>query len=221
MRGMVESVLGLGHGSDVRWLDVLDLGCGLGQAGEHFRPLANRLVGLDVSKASVEMASRRGVYDEVLHGDIIIEEANKSNKNATEALQPASADLVLLSDVAPYFGDLHRLVTGLVTVLRPGAFILLNLDRPQADECPSSAPAGGSQTFPQSAFVLRPNGRWTHCPYYVEETFRSLGLEVRRTAVLTAQSRYRRGQDGLVVRLDRPLQQESIVYLLKGPASDA
>jgi hypothetical protein len=31
MRSMVEDALLLPYGSDIRWLDVIDLGCGLGQ----------------------------------------------------------------------------------------------------------------------------------------------------------------------------------------------
>lgn len=207
MRGMVHSTLGLESGSDVRWLDIVDLGCGLGQAGRHFRPLANRLVGLDVSKASVEVARGRGLYDEVVHADIEAE---------LTALQPGSADLVLLSDVAPYFGDLEALLPRLVALLRPGAFILLNLDRPQTEECPSSPASGASASCQQLPYVLRPSGRWVHCPNYVEETFRNLGLEVRRTAVLSAQTRYRRGPDGQIQKIDRLIQHDTVVYMLQG-----
>ena len=55
--------------SEKALLHILDLGCGTGLAGLMFRPLAETLVGVDLSSRMAERAEERGVYDKVLVGD--------------------------------------------------------------------------------------------------------------------------------------------------------
>ena len=43
-------------------LDILDLGCGTGLAGEAFKSLARRLDGIDLSPLMIERAKGRGIY---------------------------------------------------------------------------------------------------------------------------------------------------------------
>ncbi len=52
-------------------LDVADLGCGTGALGPLFRRLARRLDGVDLSPAMLGHADVRGVYDELVEGDLL------------------------------------------------------------------------------------------------------------------------------------------------------
>src|SRR6185312_3401290 len=47
---------------------MLDLGCGTGLAGTAFAPLADRLVGVDLSPAMVAQAENKQLYDRVATG---------------------------------------------------------------------------------------------------------------------------------------------------------
>lgn len=88
MREMIEAALGLppqwvggssGHGATVReggasslkWLDILDLGCGNGRMGRQLEPLANYMTGIDLSEEAIKQAMRRRTYDSIKHGDVL------------------------------------------------------------------------------------------------------------------------------------------------------
>lgn len=97
-----------------RRLEILDLGCGTGLAGESFAPLARSLVGVDASPRMLEAARRRGCYD-ALHAAEIEDWLAKA--------PPESFDLALAADVFIYIGDLREVFCGVARCLRPmGAF---------------------------------------------------------------------------------------------------
>ncbi len=50
-------------GRAMHFRGMLDLGCGTGLAGTAFRPLADRLVGVDLSPAMIAKAEEKGIYD--------------------------------------------------------------------------------------------------------------------------------------------------------------
>lgn len=93
---------------DFRFGNVLDLGCGTGLAGEIFRPICGKLVGIDLSPAMVAKARRKNLYDEVAAGELVA---------WLGAHSPASADLVLAADVFVYLGDLRPVLTEVARVL--------------------------------------------------------------------------------------------------------
>ena len=72
-----------------RKLDILDLGCGTGLCGVHFRPHAQRLTGVDLSQPMLAKAAARGIYDSLVSAD------------AAEFLHADNVpfDLVLAADV--------------------------------------------------------------------------------------------------------------------------
>ncbi len=51
---------------------ILDLGCGTGLVGEAFKDLAagGRLAGIDIAPRMIEAARARGIYDELILGDL-------------------------------------------------------------------------------------------------------------------------------------------------------
>src|SRR2546430_1639578 len=46
-------------------LNILDLGCGTGLSGQSLRSRARRLTGIDLSRAMIDRARTRRVYDEL------------------------------------------------------------------------------------------------------------------------------------------------------------
>lgn len=85
MRSMIEAAIGLpmdngvgglsrtsGDGRGLKWLDVLDLGCGRGVMGSQLQPLANYMTGVDLSEEAIKHATRSGSYDEIKKGDAVI-----------------------------------------------------------------------------------------------------------------------------------------------------
>ena len=69
--GRVGNGGGGGRTSAGRFRQVLDLGCGTGLAGAAMRPLARRLVGVDLSPGMIAAAERKGLYDRLVTGDIV------------------------------------------------------------------------------------------------------------------------------------------------------
>ena len=74
---------------------VFDLGCGTGLAGAAFKDRAGWLGGADLSAAMVKGAERKGIYDQLVVGDML------AMLNETRA-----CDLILAADVLTYLGDL-------------------------------------------------------------------------------------------------------------------
>jgi predicted TPR repeat methyltransferase len=85
-----------------------DIGCGTGLLGPLLRPFASRLIGVDRSSGMLEKARARGVYDELIEGDLIA------------VLQgcPGAFDVVTAADVLIYLGDLGPVFVAVAIALR-------------------------------------------------------------------------------------------------------
>ena len=100
-------------------LDVLDLGCGTGQAGDALGSLARSLVGVDLSSQMLEVARRKGRYSRLHEADI-------SDWLATEKAR--SFDLVVAADVFIYLGDLEPVFAGVTRCLRSGGLVAFSVE---------------------------------------------------------------------------------------------
>jgi predicted TPR repeat methyltransferase len=147
---LVELLTGLVPSGARGDLDVLDAGCGTGLAGPLLRPLARRLVGLDLSPRMVDHARDRGIYDEVVVGEI------------TAALQeqPATWDVIVAADAIIYFGALEDLMTAAARSLRPGGRLVFSVERSEGRD-----------------YELGPSGRYAHSREYVARLTRAAGLQ--------------------------------------------
>jgi predicted TPR repeat methyltransferase len=105
LRAAVEAV----HG-EARFGAMLDLGCGTGLAGAAFRPLVDRLAGVDLSAAMIARADAKGIYDRLTCADLVA-------FLAEEAAAGARYDLVLAADVFVYVSDLAPIVAAVAGVL--------------------------------------------------------------------------------------------------------
>jgi len=133
--------------------DVLDLGCGTGLCGPLLRPMARRLIGVDLSGNMLAKARELGLYDELVCAELI------------EHLQPQQAcqDLVLAADVFVYIGDLAPVFAATHRALRPGGHFAFSVEAHE-----------GSKEF-----VLPPTRRYAHARHYLERLAAAQGFETR------------------------------------------
>lgn len=102
-----------------RELDVLDLGCGTGLAGELLRPLARRLTGIDLSAGMLARARERGLYDALQVGEIIGALAESEERH----------DLIVAVDVLVYIGALETLFARVARRLAPGGLFAFTVEK--------------------------------------------------------------------------------------------
>jgi predicted TPR repeat methyltransferase len=132
-------------------LDIADLGCGTGALGPLFRRLARRLDGVDLSPAMLAHADARGVYDELVEGDLLAFMLERTGRY----------DLLLAADVLPYLGDPAPLLAAASSALRPGGLLALSVE-----ECEGRT------------FVLTRNGRFAHDSAGLGSLAATFGLKV-------------------------------------------
>jgi predicted TPR repeat methyltransferase len=100
---------------------MLDLGCGTGLAGAVFRPIADRLVGVDLSAGMVAQARQKGDYDR-------LEVEELARFLAAEAAAGEIYDLVLAADVFVYVADLKPVAAAVAPVLAPGGIFAFSVE---------------------------------------------------------------------------------------------
>jgi predicted TPR repeat methyltransferase len=116
-------------------LDVLDAGCGTGLSGPLLRPLARRLVGVDISPGMLERARGLELYDDLVERELV----------AYLREVRGSFDVVVAADVLTYFGEIAEVIGLMVDALRPGGVLAVSVEL-STDQ--------GQQ--------LRTSGRWAH-----------------------------------------------------------
>ena len=89
--------------------DILDGGCGTGLCGKVFRPMARRLVGVDISAEMIKLASEKGLYDELIQGEL----------SDALARRVGAFDIVLAGDVLIYLGTPDPIMAAARTALKP------------------------------------------------------------------------------------------------------
>jgi predicted TPR repeat methyltransferase len=95
---------------------ILDIGSGTGLVGDAFKDIAagGRLDGIDLAPRMIEAARARGIYDELILGDL-----------ETVLNEPGPAyDLILSADTMIYIGDLGPTFSGVSNRLVPGGFYI-------------------------------------------------------------------------------------------------
>lgn len=101
---------------EAKSLSVLDLGCGTGLAGLALSGLARRIVGLDLSPAMLAEARKRGLYADLVEGDLESMEFDER------------FDLAVAADVLNYLGDLGPTFEAIDRTLSPGGAILFSVE---------------------------------------------------------------------------------------------
>jgi predicted TPR repeat methyltransferase len=134
-------------------LDILDAGAGTGLCGPLLRPLARRLVGVDLSPKMLAKAEGRGVYDVLDAGEL----------TGYMRERTAAFDVVVSADTLVYFGDLAEVLAAAAAALRPGGHLVFTLEE-DADEGPQG-------------YQLKPHGRYGHSERYARRALVAAGFE--------------------------------------------
>jgi predicted TPR repeat methyltransferase len=131
---------------------VMDAGCGTGLMGPELKSYATRLDGVDLSPAMVARAGERGLYDELVVGDLV----------KTLTARPASYDLVVAADVLVYLGDLEPVMAAIRLALKPGGSFAFTVEKTDQAE----------------TYALGPKQRYAHSPGYIRACAEAAGFEV-------------------------------------------
>jgi predicted TPR repeat methyltransferase len=136
-------------------LEVLDLGCGTGLCGPLLKPLAKRMVGVDLSPNMLEVARARALYDELVCSEI----------SEFMSGHLARYDLIVCTDVFIYVGALEDVFASARRALRPDGLFAFSVESSEEDD-----------------LVLRPSRRYAHSLRYVRslasaQSFRVVSVE--------------------------------------------
>jgi predicted TPR repeat methyltransferase len=161
---------------------MLDLGCGTGLVGDAFKDLApgGRLDGIDIAPRMLDAAKTRGIYDELILGDL-------ENFLAEPGL---SYDLILAADTMIYLGDLSTTLLGVARRLELGGFYLFAVESKEGD--------GWEQT---------PMNRFRHSESYLRDEAMRAGLTVVEMMDCVLRQEARDPVKGFAVALRKPLLQ--------------
>lgn len=128
------------YGDDNGNLTILDMGCGTGLCGVFLRPLARRLIGIDLSVGMLAQARARQIYDELAVTELTAYLSNTDDEY----------DLVVAADVLVYFGDLRPVLLGMTRILHHGGVFVATFER--------------SDT---TRYMLHSAGRYAHSEEYL------------------------------------------------------
>jgi len=136
---------------------VLDAGCGTGLCGVRLRPLARRLVGVDLSSGMIEGARAKGHYDELAVGELVT--FMRGHR--------AAFDAVVSADTFVYFGALEDAFTAAAQCLKRPGHLVMTLEQ-----------MGGGAS---GNYRLEPHGRYTHRLDYLRDALTSAGFSLIRS----------------------------------------
>lgn len=134
-----------------QFISILELGCGTGLAGKYLKPLANTLVGIDLSPDMAAICSATGLYDQIHVAEITAFLANADSVH----------QLIVACDTFIYFGDLRQVIFPAVRCLNSGGLFIFTVEK--TDFAP---------------FKLTDSGRYAHSKEHIVSTAREAGLEV-------------------------------------------
>ena len=132
-------------------LIALDLGCGTGLSGQAFSDMASAIDGIDLSPAMITKARARGIYRELIVGDIEIALAGI----------PVNYDLILAADTLVYLGDLEAVMRGAAEKLAPDGYFLFTAEKKDGE-----------------GFELGPKRRWRHSESYLRDVATHAGFDI-------------------------------------------
>jgi predicted TPR repeat methyltransferase len=158
---------------------ALDLGCGTGLCAPHLKPMTQRLTGVDLSRQMMGKAQALGLYDRLVHDDIVSHLQNTDERH----------DLVTATDVFIYVGDLAPVFSALDKVLAPGGIFCFSAER--ADD-------GNAD------YELLPSLRYAHSERYLRALAARHGFDVVKLIQAPIRDDQRDPIPGLYVFLERP-----------------
>lgn len=138
-------------------LTVLDAGCGTGLCAPHLKPLASKLVGVDLSGGMLAKARERGLYDSLQEAELGIFLAAAKD----------CYDLTIAADVFCYFGALAPSFAGIAAKTASQGLFGFTVEAMQG-------------TVPADGYRLGTTGRYQHDAAYVRGALEQAGFRIRR-----------------------------------------
>jgi len=178
LREAVERVMGAAA-RPARFGTALDLGCGTGLAGAAFRPLVDRLAGVDLSPAMIAMAAAKGLYDRLVTAEL-------SACLAEEIADRATYQLVVAADVFVYVNDPAPIIAAIGKILAPDGLLAFTVE---------THSGGGTK--------LLPTLRYAHGESYLRDVLSHTGLTAVDLAAAPVRSEKGIPVDSLVVVAQR------------------
>jgi predicted TPR repeat methyltransferase len=154
-----------------RFKHALDLGCGTGLIGAHFRDIVDQIDGVDLSPKMLEQARRREIYGGLHLEEIVV----WLERAAAESL---SFEIVLSADVFIYVGNLGPAFKAVRAILADGGLFVLSVE-----------------DLARGSFELLPTGRYAHGASYVRELASTYGFTIE----LAEQVELRKESSGVIV----------------------
>ena len=144
----------------VNSLKVLDAGCGTGLCGEHLRPVAKNIVGIDLSGEMLRRAKLCNHYDSLKKAEII------------EYLTTAQSrfDLIVSADTFCYFGKMDEMCKAASTVLNENGKFMFTVEKHTEDK---------------PDYLLQAHGRYSHSYAYIQHCLIDAGFSVTTNKVVT------------------------------------
>lgn len=130
---------------------VVDLGCGTGLIGLHFKDIAHTLIGIDLSKNMIREAEGKGVYDH-LHVDDLINGLGRVS---------APVDLFISADVFVYIGNLLGTFEAVRNRAAPDALFIFSTEHADSGD-----------------FVLQSSSRYAHSEDYIQALADQIGFDI-------------------------------------------
>eukprot|EP01039_Chlorochromonas_danica_P008459 gene8459-9325_t len=146
-------------------LDVLDLGCGTGQAGSWLKDYARRLVGVDLSPEMVKKAEKKKVFDE-LHVQDMVDYLEQGGAGGGGE----SFDLVVAAEALSYLGELDAVFRGVAKRVRPEGIFAFTLESLKESHTTKEEEEEDEQ------FKLLVNGRFGHSNGYLAKLIEESGF---------------------------------------------
>lgn len=174
LREAVEEIM-RAVGRPIRFGAALDLGCGTGLAGAAFRPVVDRLVGVDLSPAMVAQAETKGLYHRLVTADL-------ADALAEETASGAKYHLVIAADVFVYINDPAPIIAAIARILAPNGLFAFTVE-----------------THPGEGAKLLPTLRYAHSETYLRGALAAAGLDVARLEKASVRSEKGAPVDSLVI----------------------
>jgi predicted TPR repeat methyltransferase len=158
-------------------LDTLDLGCGTGLCAPYLKAYSRSLTGVDLSQQMLDKAAERGLYDQLVCGDLTSYLDGRHD----------AWDLALAADVFVYIGDLAPVFESVRRALRPGGRFCFSVE------------AGDNADY-----ALRPSNRYAHSRSYLERLAAASGFEILAVDALEARQENGTAIAALALVLSKP-----------------
>ncbi len=137
---------------DSKAFNILDLGCGTGLFGAHATDFKKQLHGIDLSPRMIDKARERGIYDQLIVGDLL---------EFLAATKSGEFDLIAAADVFNYVGNLLTVFEHAARILVPEGWFVFSIEAAQEN-------AGD--------FMLDKTGRYQHSQNYIERLREQFGF---------------------------------------------